>query len=190
MLYNWCKVFNVKWIATMIIDGKSVSKKDQIINSMAKKLADVSAVDDLERIKKKRVKKTNRVYIIAVMIFVCLSVTVYTIEKTRREEKLQQVTMVSLVNQDSPLKRLTDALKDESVTVDQYAMFLSDLLIRYDSIPERFKTDRPVILNEEVYRSLMGVWMQLQHQTRNKLAKNLPALRPRIEKLLDSLRIR
>jgi hypothetical protein len=124
------------------------------------------------------------------MVFVGLSVTVYTIEKTRKEEKLQQVTMASLANQDSPLMRLTEALKDESVTVDQYAMFLSDLLVRYDSIPERFKTDRPVILNEEVYRSLMGVWMQLNYQTKNKLAKILPALKPRIEKLLDSLRTR
>lgn len=156
---------------------------------MAKKLADVSTIDDLERIKKKKVKKSNRVYIIAVMVFVCLSVTVYTIEKTRREEKLQQVTMASLVNQDNPLKRLTDALKDESVTVDQYAMFLSDLLVRYDSLPERFKTDRPVILKEDVCRSLMGVWMQLNHRTRNKLAKTLPVLKPRIEKLLDSLRL-
>jgi hypothetical protein len=173
----------------MIINSKLVSKKDQIITSMAKKLADVSTVNDLERTKKKRVKKTNQVYIIAVMVFVCLSVIVYAIEKTRREEKLQQVTLASITNQDSPLRRLTEALKDESVTVDQYAMFLSDLLVRYDSIPERFKTDHPVILNEEVYSSLMGVWMQLQNQTRNKLAKILPALKPRIEKLLDSLRI-
>src|SRR5665647_1140298 len=140
----------------MVTKSKLVSKKDQVITSMAKKLADVSTVDDLERIKKKRGKKTNRIYIIAVMVFVCLSVTIYTIEKSRREQKVQQISVVSLANQDSPLNRLTDALKGESVSVDQYAMLLSDLLVRYDSLPERFKTNAPVILNEDVYRSLMG----------------------------------
>lgn len=173
----------------MVTKSKLVSKKDQVITSMAKKLADVSTVDDLERIKKKRGKKTNRIYIIAVMVFVCLSVTIYTIEKSRREQKVQQISVASLANQDSPLNRLTDALKDESVSVDQYAMLLSDLLVRYDSLPERFKTNAPVILNEDVYRSLMGVWMQLNHQTRNKLAKTLPSLNPMIEKLLDSVRL-
>src|SRR5665647_140467 len=102
----------------MIDKSKLVSKKDQVIISMAKKLADVSTVGDLERNKKKRFKKTNRVYIIAVMVFVCLSVTIYTIEKSRREQKLQQITVASLVNQDSPLNRLTGALKDESVSVN------------------------------------------------------------------------
>lgn len=173
----------------MVTKSKLVSKKDQVITSMAKKLADVSTVDDLERIKKKRGKKTNRIYIIAVMVFVCLSVTIYTIEKSRREQKVQQISVASLANQDSPLNRLTDALKDESVSVDQYAMLLSDLLVRYDSLPERFKTNAPVILSEDVYRSLMGVWMQLNHQTRNKLAKTLPSLNPMIEKLLDSVRL-
>lgn len=172
----------------MINKSKFDSKKDIIIASMAKKLADMSTVDDLTR-KKNRGKKIKRIHIIAVMVLLCLSVIIYTIEKSRREQKLQHISVASLVNHDNPLNRLTNALNDESVTVDQYAMFLNDLLIRYDSLPEKFKTDHPVILNEDVYRSLMGVWMKLNNQTRNKLVKNFPTLKPRIERLLDSVRI-
>jgi hypothetical protein len=173
----------------MIDKSKVDLKKDKIITSMAKKLADVTAVDDLARIKKNRGKKNDRIYIIAVIGVLCLSGIIYTIEKSGREQKLQQLSVASLVNNDNPLNRLTNALKDESVTVDQYAMFLNDMLLSYDSLPEKYKTDSPVILNEDVYKSIMRVWMQLNHQTRNKLIKNLPALKPRIERLLDSVRV-
>jgi hypothetical protein len=46
-----------KMDSKMIINRKLVSKKDQIITSMAKKLADVSTVDDLERTKKKELRR-------------------------------------------------------------------------------------------------------------------------------------
>ena len=169
--------------------SKAVSKKDLIVTSMAKKLADVSVGGNLDRKKKRSNKKRNRMYMIAGMVFVCLSVTVYTIEKSRRDLKVQLVTVAALANNDSPLNRLADALKSNSISVDQYALFLSDLLVRYDSLPQKFKTDRPVILNEDVYKSLMGVWMQLSLPNRNKLISILPALVPRVEKMRDSLRL-
>ncbi len=167
---------------------KNTEKKDLIISSMARKLADVSNANDL---KKKRKNKSNKPYLIysSIAVIVTVLTIAFFIVNMSTQKQTATITIDSIV-QKYPLQNLNNAYKNKSITVDQYAIYLRDYLINYDSLPEKFKQDGSVVLSDHIYKALIDVWMKLSSRTRASLIKDLPDLNPHIERLKDSLGIR
>lgn len=167
---------------------KDTGKKDLVISSMARKLADVSNANELKKKKKKKLKNPYLVYSSIAIIVTILVIAVFIVNMSMQKQTAD-ITIDSIV-QKYPLRNLNDAYKNRSITADQYAIYLRDYLIKYDSLPENFKQEGSVVLSEHIYKSLIDVWMKLNLKTRASLLKDLPDLNPHVEKLKDSLGIR
>lgn len=167
---------------------KNIEKKDLVISSMARKLADVSNANDLKKKRKKKLTKPYLIYSSIAVIVTVLTIAVFFVN-TSTQKQTANITIDSIV-QKYPLQNLNDAYKNGSITADQYAIYLRDYLIKYDSLPENFKQEGSVVLSDHIYKALIDVWMKLNLRTRASLIKDLPDLNPHIEKLKDSLGIR
>ena len=174
----------------MDVKSKDTKIKDKIVSSMAKKLANVSTIDDLNKIKKQRNRKPVPVYLVAIVITVCITAAFYFASSSNEEMRAKKIAAANLMLKDNPLTKLNIALKNDVISPDQFAMYCKDLLVRYDSLPDNFKTARPVISSNDVYAALGSVWLQLYPQTKSKLTKELPGLSGKIEHYMDSMGIR
>ncbi|HON11309.1 MAG TPA: hypothetical protein PLE24_10615 [Chitinispirillaceae bacterium] len=83
---------------------------------------------------------------------------------------------------DNPLSRLRNDFRQNLISPDQFAIYLQDLLIRYDSLPEYYKTRRPVISVDQVYNELTQVWSLLNLHVRSSILEALPDFRTEINK--------
>jgi hypothetical protein len=166
---------------------KRAHSKDLVVASMVKKLASQPAGQDL---KKKKKKIHVYVYVIIIVVIVITVMTVCHLTNEKTENDLQKVTIATIKERENPLFLLQSAFKQDSITADQYALYLKDILIRYDSLPQKYKSPRAVILDEEVYHSMLDVWRLLSLRIKNTLLQDLPGLKNKIERMKDSLGIR
>ncbi len=164
------------------------NNKDVVVASMAKKLADLSTTETLGKNKKKKLKRSYLIYIVTFSVFIVLSIVPIMISQSKENSSETERSVSEKMN--SPLVLLADAFKNDSISVDQYAFYLKDLLIRYDSLPVKYRTDYPVITTSDIYLSIVKVWMKLGNNTRISLINDLPDLNPQIERMKDSLGIR
>lgn len=162
--------------------------KDIVIASMAKKLAEQAPIEKIAKNKKKMLNRHHLIYMVTFSLLVILSIVSISINQTKDNSK--ETGKSVLEKRNSPLVLLSDALENDSINVDQYALYLKDLLIRYDSLPGKYRTDYPVIATSDIYISIVKVWMRLGIKTRISLINDLPGLNPHIEKMKDSLGIR
>jgi hypothetical protein len=59
-------------------------------------------------------------------------------------------------------------------SIDEYAICLSNLLLHYDSVPERFTKGIPRISSAEVLATIDTLWPRLHMATRERIARDLP----------------
>ncbi|MBN1760769.1 MAG: hypothetical protein JW863_20740, partial [Chitinispirillaceae bacterium] len=64
---------------------------------------------------------------------------------------------------------------------DEYALYLKDYLIRYDSLPAVYKTERSTTPNTEIFRSLFDIWPQVSLRTRAVMLTSMPFLEDKWE---------
>ena len=85
-------------------------------------------------------------------------------------------TMVS----SAPIKNTIDFLNEDfagkRISADEYALFIKDYLIRYDSLPARYKAERITLTSEQVYHTLHDIWPQVSLRTRSRLLVTMPYL--------------
>ena len=68
------------------------------------------------------------------------------------------------------------------IGADEYALYMAYLLVKYDSIPENFKTPSPKIMSKEVYAELDRIWGSISLRMRQKITfELLPQFRSKIQ---------
>jgi hypothetical protein len=82
---------------------------------------------------------------------------------------------------ENPLSKLRKSMNEGNLSTDQYAVYLGYVLFRYDSLPEVFKADRPVIRALDVYDELENVWPRVGKRTKEYLQDNIPDLQLKME---------
>jgi len=164
--------------------------KDKVVSSMAKKLANENTAADIEKIKKKRKRKPIIGYVAAVLFTVVMTVSFYfAILSTDKIQEEQRVAVQKAL-EDNPLSRLRTALANDIITADQFAFYCRDILVRYDSLPEQYKTDKVILSREDVYASIVSVWFNLYPKTKVTLTRELAGLKEAVENHMDSLGVK
>jgi hypothetical protein len=164
--------------------------KDKVVSSMAKKLANENTAADIEKNKKKRKRKPLLGYMLAVLFTVVMTVSFYFAIVSTDKVQEEQRAAVQVALQDNPLSRLRTALSNDVITADQFAFYCRDLLVRYDSLPEQYKTDKVILSREDIYASIISVWFNLYPKTKLALTRELDGLKNAVEKHMDSLGVR
>jgi len=157
---------------------KSIVKgmgRDQVVATMVKKLADKSSTDFA--VHKKR--KTGYLYIYAAAVAVVLVIAIIITGRSKSQIPVSTIIASSTQNE-SPLLKLNNALADGKISIDQYGTYLKELLVNYDSLPQVYKTNRPVIKDTEVYGAFAEVWPRLSVGTRARITKELPVIQSKI----------
>jgi len=164
--------------------------KDKVVSSMAKKLANENMAADIEKIKKKRKRKPLIGYVVAVLFTVVMTVSFYfAILSTEKVQEEQRVAVQQAL-QDNPLSRLRTALKNDIISADQFAFYCRDMLIRYDSLPVQYKTDKVILSRKDIYAAIVSVWFNLYPRTKVVLTKELAGLNDAVENYMDSLGVK
>jgi hypothetical protein len=164
--------------------------KDKVVSSMAKKLANENTAADIEKIKKRRKRKPIIGYVVAVLFTVVMTVSFYfAILSTEKVQEKQRIA-VQMALEDNPLSRLRTALANDIITADQFAFYCRDILLRYDSLPDQYKTEKVILSREDIYSSIISVWFNLYPKTKSILTKELNGLTEAVEKHMDSLGVK
>jgi hypothetical protein len=142
---------------------------------MAKKLAENSSSEII--IKKKLSDKY--IYFISVAVLLAIvSITAISFNNKSTVQLNQEPERVSRI--DNPVAKLKNAYDDKVINENQYAIYLKDLLIRYDSLPEKYKVTSPVISDKEVFNELSAIWPDLSYNIRLELVNAVPDVEKRI----------
>jgi hypothetical protein len=83
----------------------------------------------------------------------------------------------------STLDLLNDDFTEQKISADQYALFIKDYLIRYDSLPAHYKTSRITINSTEMYAALLTMWPRVNLRTRSDILKIMPFLEQKWQSL-------
>jgi hypothetical protein len=157
---------------------KSIVKgmgRDQVVATMARKLAEKSSTDFAVHKK----SKNRHVYIYAAAVTVVLVIAIIITGRSKLQIPLS-ASNVSSIQNENPLLKLSDALADGEITVDQYGIYLKELLVNYDSLPQAYKTSHPAIKDTEVYSAFAKVWPRLSIGVRTRITKELPVIQSKI----------
>jgi hypothetical protein len=153
--------------------------RDQVIAAMANKLAVGNSQVNIKP-NFKPVLKSRKV-VIAVAGFLCTVLLLGTLlsldnadKKVRDKEKSSQRDVISVLN---PLIKLKAAYVEKEISAELYACYLRDLIVRYDSIPDKFRLSRPIINQKEVYSELSVVWELISPGLRMTINKDLPVFK-------------
>lgn len=153
--------------------------RDQVIASMAKKLADTNGSP------KNQKKRWGKAFIINGVIFgllILITGLVFSFKSPRASVKNIKTTHGTL-SPDSPLSKLSTAYNHRHIDHDQYALYLKDLLVRYDSLPQEFKTERPIIKEIQVHNELLNIWTSVSLDVRSTIIKELPKFAEKTQNL-------
>ena len=160
-------------------DVISEMSRDRVVASMSKKLANTKGVNAANRSRKIRTTLIiNALIGSALVLLICI---LFTNKKTAAVNQNVRSSNDSTLS-DSPLSRLRNDFRQNLISPDQFAIYLQDLLIRYDSLPEYYKTRRPVISVDQVYNELTQVWPLLNLRVRSSILEALPDFKSEINK--------
>ena len=156
---------------------KSIQRRDRLVDSMAKKLADGGSVEKTIIIHRKRRIKTMKYVYIAIALSVISTSFTYLVMTGRLFPGLVNTyTSEAVLPEKSALDLLNDDLEMRKIGPDQYALYLRDFLIRYDSLPNVYKSPGSLITSDQIYRALFTIWPQVSLRTRASLVKEIPHL--------------
>jgi hypothetical protein len=157
---------------------KSIVKgmgRDQVVATMAKKLAYKSSTDFVVHKKKKK----GYIYIYAAAVAAALVIAIIMTARSKPQIPVSTI-IVSSTQNESPLLKLRNALADGKISIDQYGTYLKELLVNYDSLPQVYKTSHPVIKDTEVYNAFAEVWPRLSIGARTRITKELPVIQSKL----------
>ena len=156
---------------------KKVSRREKVVDSMAKKFADSGSVTDIiTSYRKRKIKPVFYVYAFIILSVISTSITVLVMSGTIAPE----LTGKGSVTAAPPVRNSIDLLREDLVRKkigpDEYVLYLKDYLIRYDSLPAVYKTERSTTTSREIYRSIFDIWPKVSLHTRANLLKSMPYL--------------
>lgn len=152
-------------------------RREEVVKSMAKKLAVPG--ESPEIVEKKRKKKTRNVFVIVaftIMSMIALSVIFYYV----RQELVFHITDHS-EEVNCPVALIDDAYNRGEITVNDYGSYLMDILIRYDSLPEDFRVNNPLVFRDAIFEKLANSWDNFRPDLRRSMVKNIPQIEKKLE---------
>jgi hypothetical protein len=177
-------IVTMRIINKKITTRQSIERRDRFVDSMAKKLANAGGVEKvITTYRRRRIEPMKYVYI-AIAVSALSTTFTYLVMTGRVAPGLMENETAAPV---APVKSMLDLLNDDlaakSVGPDQYALYLRDFLIRYDSLPERYKPSGSGLTSEQVYAAMYAVWPRVSLRTRGDLLKTIPFLAERWDRM-------
>ncbi|MBD3321173.1 MAG: hypothetical protein GF350_08780 [Chitinivibrionales bacterium] len=148
-------------------------KKSEVVSGMNKKLA---SGKDVVASFEKQVKAKKASVIIAYVVFYTIFLTIGFVTARylnfeSREEILEKMNKFV-----EPVKSMEKDFAADKLSPDQYARYLSSMLVHADRVPEKYKQGVPRFTREEIYAKLKSLWPMLLDQTKKEIKNDLPAL--------------
>ncbi len=150
--------------------------RDEVVSSMAKKLAD----RDETMVFKKR---SDPVPLFFVIIGICLVavIAVVALVSFGEKEVEQPVAAVESAAPASPVELIETAYERGEITINDYGVYLTNVLVRYDSVPEAYRVERPMIIPDDIFIRLLRVWKRIRPELRVTILKDIPQLEQMVE---------
>jgi hypothetical protein len=162
----------------MDLETKRKEKREKLVSSMAKKLAIGNGDKIIAASKRKKKFQKIRYIALGVAAFSIFGCIIYL--HIPRQVHLTPEMIRQIQEQKNPATLLYTDLLDKNISPDQYALYLKDILVRYDSLPEKYRLDTPFIKASDVYDSLLSVWPLVNPRVRNSILNLLPDLEVRL----------
>ncbi|MFP4164229.1 MAG: hypothetical protein ACLFQB_09905 [Chitinispirillaceae bacterium] len=144
-------------------------RKD-FLDSMARKLA-VPESEILAVPKKPKLF----LYFIPGLVAIIIGITAFILFASPRENVSsdEQIMPSKAVN---PALKLSQSYQKCELGMDEYAGYLCDILVRYDSLPGKYKAEVPLIRPEQVKDTLVNLWPRLRASTKRNLLDDIPEM--------------
>ncbi|MBN1575675.1 MAG: hypothetical protein JW913_03935 [Chitinispirillaceae bacterium] len=162
---------------------KSIQRRDRLVDSMAKKLADgVNVEKAITTHRRRRIKPMKYVYIAIALSVVSTSLTWLIMTGKVAPGLVNRKAEAPVEPVKNSLDLLNEDLAAKKINPDQYALQLRNCLNCYDSLPACYQTPRAGTTSDELFRALYGIWPQVSLRTRAHLLKMMPYLERKWEK--------
>ncbi len=156
---------------------KAIQAREKFIDSMAKKLADGGSVEKTIILHRRRhIRTANYIYLAVALSVISTGITYLLMTGrigaglTGNDSGLQTTFAKNTID------LLNDDLASGKISTDQYAIYLMNFLIRYDSLPDIYKPGKTFVTSDQVYRALFAVWPKISPQIRTFIMKEMPFL--------------
>ena len=165
---------------------KKINRRDKVVDSIAKKFANHNNVEQIiSTHRKKQIKPIKYVYILIGLSVISTSLTSLVMTGKIAPGLTGGKRNVAATVQLNSVDLLKKDLNEDKIGPDQFALYLKDYLIRYDSLPDHYKTSSSTTTSSDIYRALYAIWPQVNLRTRALVIKALP----RLEKTWNKLEI-
>ncbi|MFP4013139.1 MAG: hypothetical protein ACLFVQ_03565 [Chitinispirillaceae bacterium] len=148
-------------------------KKD-FVDSMARKLA----VGESE-ILAVRKKPSLLVYSIPGLAALIIGITAFFIFASPQKE-VHRGEQIMPGKAADPAALLSESYQRCELGLDEYAGYLCDILVSYDSLPAKYRTEVPLVRPDRIMDTLVSAWPRLRVATKQSLRRDLPEIEERL----------
>ncbi|MBN1600943.1 MAG: hypothetical protein JW915_04995 [Chitinispirillaceae bacterium] len=158
----------------MYREQKKMEDREKLVKSMASKLATGNGLEIIATARKKKKLQVVVYSASTVLLFLIIAIILYSKapDKDLSSEKADNSDNLKI----NSLGLLANDLRNKAITFNQYAFYLRDMLIRYDSLPQQYRPAMPDLRTQDVYDSLSVIWSRIDLKNRQQLLKDLPKL--------------
>ncbi len=149
-------------------------ERERLVKAMAVKLATGNGIEVIASSRRKKRARTLIYLSIPVVLFIIAAIVIIVkspgtaaITVKSNHHSAPKINLLQLLHQD---------LEEKKITVNQYAFYLRDILIRFDSLPMQYRPERPAIITEDIFDSLCAVWPKIDLKNRAQLMKDFPKM--------------
>jgi hypothetical protein len=167
----------------MYREEKRREERDRLVRSMAGKLATGNGIELIAAARRKKKLPTYLYITASIALFVITGLVLFFHAPEEIELKLNEstsevkkVTMIQLMHKD---------LDERKITVNQYAFYLRDILVRYDSLPQNYRANICVEQTQDIYDSICATWSKISNNSKGQLLKELPKLESYLKEFQD-----
>jgi len=161
---------------------KKYSHRDALVETMKRKLASPGSAEQIITAhRRERARPVKYLYWGAALAAVAAVLIYQAFTGQASEDMVEQTVDPAAPPEKSALELMKDDLSQNKFGPDQYAIYLKDYLIRYDSLPQAYKSARHNLTSDEIYSALLEIWPQTSPGTRSELLKKMPPLKQKLE---------
>lgn len=157
---------------------KKATRRQQVVDAMAKKFADHNSVQKvIVRHRKKALRSAKILAVIIICIIASMIVTLlFSVNIVDPPDFLVRKEKATIQTK-NPIDILKTDLAEEAISADMFALYCMDYLIRYDSLPEKYKTPFSTSTINDYFRAILEVWDILSLRTQQRLLEEIPKFR-------------
>lgn len=155
--------------------------RTQVVLNMSNKLAAKGDNDFVAAAKNQ--PSQNKIWFWILMSLFILVVT-FPFLLVRQNKKVESsVTTAPQVINANPAQSIMQSYKSGNITPDLCARYLGYILFRYDSLPDEYRLQRPIVKSNDVYKALLEIWPKVSYTEKNSLKSQMPNLDERLREV-------